>query len=47
MPIIQWLQHHSTLLMLIVFLLIVLSTYRPGRKKAIEKYGQIPLADDR
>ena len=30
-----------------VFVLIVLTTYWPGRKSQIERHGRIPLDDDR
>ena len=30
-----------------VFVLIVLTTYWPGRKSQIERNGRIPLEDDR
>jgi cbb3-type cytochrome oxidase subunit 3 len=30
-----------------VFVLIVLTTYWPGRKSRIERHGRIPLEDDR
>ena len=30
-----------------VFVLILLTTYWPGRKSQIERHGRIPLEDDR
>lgn len=47
MPIIQWMQHHSIVLMMAVFVLIVVTTYWPGRKRSMERNGQIPLQDER
>jgi cbb3-type cytochrome oxidase subunit 3 len=47
MPIIQWLQHNSILLMFSVFVLILAVTYWPGRKAGIERNGRIPLDDGR
>lgn len=47
MPILMWLEHNSILLMFSVFVLIVLTTYWPGRKSSIERNGRIPLDDDR
>ena len=37
MPAVLWLEHHSILLVFTVFLLIVLTTYWPGRKSGIER----------
>jgi cbb3-type cytochrome oxidase subunit 3 len=47
MAIIQWMQHNSIVLMLAVFLLILVTTYWPGRRSGIEKAGRIPLEDKR
>jgi cbb3-type cytochrome oxidase subunit 3 len=47
MPVVMWLQHHSIVPIFIVFVLIVLTTYWPGRKSSIERNGRIPLDDDR
>ena len=46
MNIMQWLEHYSVVIMMAVFVLIVLSTYWPTRKKQIEQQGRIPLEDD-
>jgi cbb3-type cytochrome oxidase subunit 3 len=46
MSILQWLGHYSVVLMMVVFLGIVVSTYWPSRKSKIEKQGHIPLEDD-
>ncbi len=46
MNIMQWLEHYSVVIMMAVFVLIVLSTYWPTRKKQIEHQGRIPLEDD-
>jgi cbb3-type cytochrome oxidase subunit 3 len=40
-------EHNSIILMLVVFLLILATTYWPGRKPGIERDGRIPLEDDR
>jgi cbb3-type cytochrome oxidase subunit 3 len=47
MPILLWLEHNLIVLVLTVFVLIVLTTYWPGRKSSIERNGRIPLDDDR
>jgi cbb3-type cytochrome oxidase subunit 3 len=47
MPVVIWLQQHSILLVFTVFVLIVLTTYWPGRKSGMERNGRIPLDDDR
>jgi cbb3-type cytochrome oxidase subunit 3 len=46
MSILLWLEHYSIVLVVLVFLAIVVSTYWPGRKSKIEQQGQIPLKDD-
>ena len=40
-------QHNWIIPVFVVFLLILLTTYWPGRKSQIEQHGQIPLEDDR
>ena len=47
MTVITWLQHNWILPVVIIFVLIVLTTYWPGRKSQIERHGRIPLEDDR
>ena len=47
MTAISWLQHNWIVPVVTVFLLIVITTYWPGRKSQIEQPGQIPLEDDR
>lgn len=47
MPLIQWMQHHSIVLMVAIFVVIVAMTYWPGRKSWVERHGSIPLEDDR
>lgn len=42
-----WAEHHSVVLVLAVFCVIVVTTYWPGRKRQIEDHGFIPLQDDR
>jgi hypothetical protein len=40
-------QHNWIIPVFVVFLLILLTTYWPGRKSRIERHGRIPLEDDR
>jgi cbb3-type cytochrome oxidase subunit 3 len=47
MILIMWLQHNSILLVFAVFVLILLTTYWPGRRSIVEQHGRIPLDDDR
>ncbi len=47
MAIIQWLQHHSIVMMVLVFIMILVTTFWPGRKAAFDKAAHIPLDDDR
>ena len=41
-----WLRDHSSIPMLITFLLILLANYAPGRGEQIQKNAQIPLRDE-
>ena len=43
----SWLQHHWIVPVMLIFVLIVVTTYWPGRKSRIERHGRIPLEDDR
>ena len=45
MALILWLQHNWIAPVLVVFVLLVATTYWPGRKRSIERHGRIPLAD--
>ena len=45
--ILLWLRDHSGPLMMFAFLLIVATTFWPGRSKRLEQDGRIPLDDDR
>jgi cbb3-type cytochrome oxidase subunit 3 len=47
MPIILWLRDHIGPLMMFTFLLIVATTFWPGRKKSFDQASRIPLDDDR
>ncbi len=47
MSILQWIQHHSVVLMGGVFVMIVVTTFWPGRKSRFERDSRIPLEDDR
>ena len=40
-----WVEHRSVLLIGVVFTLIVVTTYWPGRKRAIEDNGMIPFRE--
>jgi cbb3-type cytochrome oxidase subunit 3 len=44
---VTWLQNNWIVPLFAVFVLIVLTTYWPGRKSLIERHGRIPLDDDR
>ncbi len=46
MTVVHWLSHYSVVLMTLVFVVIVASTFWPGRKASIERQGQIPFKDD-
>jgi cbb3-type cytochrome oxidase subunit 3 len=46
MSIVHWLSHYSVVFMTLVFVVIVASTFWPGRKASIEQQGQIPFKDD-
>ena len=47
LALVHWLQHYWIAPVFAVFTLILLTTYWPGRKAAIERHGRIPLDDDR
>lgn len=47
MAIVHWIQHYSVVFMLGVFLMILATTFWPGRKAKFERDGRIPLEDDR
>ena len=47
MSVIVWLQHNWIAPVVVIFVLILLTTYWPGRKSLIERHGRIPLEDDR
>ena len=47
MAILQWLQQHSIIMMLAVFVMIVVTTFWPGRGRTFDKAAHIPLDDDR
>jgi cbb3-type cytochrome oxidase subunit 3 len=46
MTVSQWLEHYLVVIMFVVFVGIVVSTYWPGRKSKIEQQGRIPFEDD-
>jgi cbb3-type cytochrome oxidase subunit 3 len=41
-----WLQRNSIIPVVVVFSMLLVWTYWPGRKAGIERNGQIPLNDD-
>jgi cbb3-type cytochrome oxidase subunit 3 len=43
----QWIEHYSIAVVFLVFLLVLITTYWPGRRSSIERNGRIPLDDDR
>ena len=47
MHILLWIEHRSVVLALAGFVLLLATTYWPGRKRSVERHGSIPLADDR
>jgi cbb3-type cytochrome oxidase subunit 3 len=47
MSVMLWLQHNSLLMMLAVFVMIVATTFWPGRRTTFDKISRIPLDDDR
>ena len=47
MSIMLWIQHNSLLMMLAVFVLILVTTFWPGRRSSFDKIARIPLDDDR
>lgn len=42
----QWASHYSVALMTAVFIMIVVATYWPSRRRTIEQQGRIPFKDD-
>ena len=45
MPIIQWLQHNSIVLMFGVFTLMLVTTYWPGRRDRFAEQGERRIDD--
>jgi len=43
----QWLVQYSIVPVFIVFVLMVVATYLPSRKREMEHNARIPFADDR
>jgi cbb3-type cytochrome oxidase subunit 3 len=46
MTIFQWLEHYLVVVLTVVFVGIVVSTFWPTRKAKIERQGRIPFEDD-
>ena len=46
MNVILWIRDHSVIPMLLVFLLILVSTYAPRRQAYLQRQAFIPLRDD-
>ncbi len=44
--VLHWVQLHSIIMMVIVFSLVVITTYWPGRRASQERHGLIPMRDD-
>jgi cbb3-type cytochrome oxidase subunit 3 len=42
-----WAEHRSVAVVFAVFLIVLATTYWPGRKASVEKHATIPLDDDR
>jgi cbb3-type cytochrome oxidase subunit 3 len=47
MDVIVWMMRYSIVGVGLVFIMILLTTYWPGRKAGLERNGCIPLDDDR
>ncbi len=47
MGVIVWMMRYSIVGVGLVFIMILLTTYWPGRKAHVERHGAIPLEDDR
>lgn len=47
MAFVSLVQHHWIVPVFVIFVLIVLTTYWPGRRATLEQHGRIPLDDDR
>jgi cbb3-type cytochrome oxidase subunit 3 len=45
--VIRWIQAHSILVVMSVFIAMALWTYWPSNKRQLESHGTIPLRDDR
>lgn len=41
-----WVEHRSIVVVFAVFLIMLATTYWPGRKQNVERHGSIPLEDD-
>ncbi len=46
MNVIMWVEHNAIVVVFTVFLLILITTYWPGRKSQLERHALIPLEDD-
>ncbi len=46
MSVILWLQHYSVVVITIVFLLLIVTTYWPSRRAEMEHDAHIPLDDE-
>ena len=43
---IMWVEHNAIVVVFTVFLLILITTYWPGRRSQLERHALIPLEDD-
>lgn len=41
----QWLQQHSIIFMFVAFVMILVTTFWPGRKKTFDRDARIPFQD--
>ena len=46
MPAILWVQHRSVVVVFVVFALLLITLYWPGRRRRFEHDANIPLRDD-
>jgi cbb3-type cytochrome oxidase subunit 3 len=46
MTLLMWVQHNFIAVVFTVFVLILITTYWPGRRSQLERHGRIPLDDD-
>jgi cbb3-type cytochrome oxidase subunit 3 len=47
LAVIMWLQHNSVVFVFVVFLLMLVTLFWPGRRARFDRDARIPLDDDR